>query len=149
MNYAYLGLQGFWGFYSSIGLTSVSWPRRSFLVGEIFFNLHILQNPLLIGVFLIRVYCGAQDISLYTYVWRPSKAISDSSKVYLSSSACLVHSVSYLSPSTYPSRHLWLPVDQKSVVISFRMGPSILFCHCSRYSRVGETDDFVRVVAFI
>ena len=102
--------EGFGFFYSSIGLTSTPWPRRSFLVGEIFFNLHILQNPFLIGVFLIRVYCGAQDISLYTYVWRPSKAMSDSSKVRLSPSASFRQ---LLIPSIYSSCLVQVFVDLK------------------------------------
>ena len=37
------------------------------------------KNPFLIGVFLIRGKRGAQDISLYTHAWRPSKATSGSS----------------------------------------------------------------------
>ena len=49
-------------FYSSIGLKLVPWLRRCFLVGGILFNLCILRNPFLIGVFLIRVYCGVQGI---------------------------------------------------------------------------------------
>ena len=61
-NYAYLGLQGFWRFYSSIGLTIIPWPRRCFLVGEILFNSRILRNSFLIGVFLNRVFCGVQGI---------------------------------------------------------------------------------------
>ena len=61
-NYAYLDLWEFWGFYSSIGLTLAPWLRRCFLVGKILFNSHILQNPFLIGVFLIRVYRRVQGI---------------------------------------------------------------------------------------
>ena len=61
-NYAYLGLQGFWRFYSSIGLTIIPWPRRCFLVGEILFNSRILRNSFLIGVFLTRVFCWVQGI---------------------------------------------------------------------------------------
>ena len=36
------------GFYSSMGLAFVPWLRRSFLVGEIFFNSRILRDPFLI-----------------------------------------------------------------------------------------------------
>ena len=36
---------------------------------------------------LIRVKLGVQDVSLYTYVWRPSKAMLDLSKVYMPPSA--------------------------------------------------------------
>ena len=72
------------GFYSSIGLTSVPWHRRPFLVGKIFMNACILQDPFLVGIPLIRVNRGVQDVSLYTHVWSPSKAMSDPSEVYLS-----------------------------------------------------------------
>ena len=34
-------------------------------MGEILFNLHILRNPFLIGVFLIRVYRGVQGIFIH------------------------------------------------------------------------------------
>ena len=61
-NYAQLGLRGFWGFYSSIRLTLVPWPKRRFLVGEILFNSRILQNSFHIGVFLTRVFHRVQDI---------------------------------------------------------------------------------------
>ena len=60
-----------------MGLTSAPWLRGSFLVGENLFNLRILQNPFLVGVFLIRLKRGMQDISLYTRACRPSKNILD------------------------------------------------------------------------
>ena len=56
-------------------------------MGNILVNAHILRDPLFIGILLIRVNCGAQDVSLCTHAWRPSKALSDPSKVSLSSSA--------------------------------------------------------------
>ena len=83
MNYAYLGLRGSWDFYSSIRLIFVLWLRRSFLLGEIFFNSRILRDLFLIRLPLIRVNRGVQDIFLYTCAWRPSKTMSDSSKVCL------------------------------------------------------------------
>ena len=43
------------------------WLRRCFLVGEILFNLRILQSPFLIGLSLIKGNRGVQDISLHTY----------------------------------------------------------------------------------
>ena len=97
MNYAYLDLWGSRVFYSSVGLTSMPWLRRCFLVGEKLFISCILQNPFLVGVFLIRVKCGAQDISLYTYVCEPCKRH--------------VGPVSFI-PSTYPSmkRHFGHPM---------------------------------------
>ena len=88
MNYAYLDLWGSRGFYSNVGLTSVPWLRRCFLVREKLFIPRILRNPFLVGVFLIRVKCGAQDISLYTYACEPRKRH--------------VGLVSFI-PSTYPS----------------------------------------------
>ena len=48
------------------------WLRKCFLVGEILFKLRILRSSFLIGLFLIKVKRGAQDISLYTYACRPS-----------------------------------------------------------------------------
>ena len=39
----------------------------------------ILRNPFLVRVLLISTKCEAQDISLYTQMWRPSKAMSGSS----------------------------------------------------------------------
>ena len=59
--------EGFGVFYSSIGLTSVPWHRGHFLVGKIFINTCVLRDPFLVGIPLIGVSCGAQDISLYTY----------------------------------------------------------------------------------
>ena len=41
-------------------------------MGKKLFISHILRNPFLVGVFLIRVKCGAQDISLYTCACRSS-----------------------------------------------------------------------------
>ena len=61
------------GFYINVGLTLVPWLRRCFLVGKKLFISRI-SNPFLVGVFLIRVKRGAQDISLYTYACRSSHA---------------------------------------------------------------------------
>ena len=55
-------------------------------VGKIFITMHILQDPFLVGIPSIRVSRGAQVVSLYIHAWRLSKAMSDSSKVYLSPS---------------------------------------------------------------
>ena len=62
----------------------VPWHRGLFLVGKIFINTCILWDPFLVGIPLIRVSREAQDVSLYIHTWRPSKAMSDPSKVYLS-----------------------------------------------------------------
>ena len=86
-NCAYLRLWGFWGFYSSVGSKSMPWSRSSFLLGENLFNPCIFRNPFLIGVFLIRGKRGAQNISLYTHTWRPSKAPSNSLEIHIFPSA--------------------------------------------------------------
>ena len=77
------------------------WHRRLFLVGKIFINARILRDPFLVGISLIRVSCGAQDVSLYIHVWGPSKAMSDSSKIYRS---LLVSFCRLFSLSMHPSR---------------------------------------------
>ena len=79
--------EGLSGFYSSVGLTSVPWLRRCFLVGEKLFILRILRNPFFVGVSLVRVKRGAQYISLYTHAWILNKAMSDSSNIHISPSA--------------------------------------------------------------
>ena len=79
VNYAYLGLEGFWNFYSSVELTFISWRGRSFLVGKILINTCILRDPFLVETLLIRVNCGVQDISLCRYPWGSSKAMLDPS----------------------------------------------------------------------
>ena len=56
-------------------------------MGKIFINARILRDPFLVGIPSNRVSCGVQDVSLYIHAWGPSKATSDPSKVYLSSSA--------------------------------------------------------------
>ena len=78
---------------------------------------------------MIRVKCGTQDISLYTHAWRPSKATSDSSKIYVS--------------------HLASP--QQLVVSSSKVPPL-----ASRWNRrlytiaelMSKVDGFIRTVAF-
>ena len=67
---------------------------------KIFINAYILQDPFLVGIPSIRVSRGAQDVSLYIRVWGPSKAMSDPSKVYLSSSASFLQ---LLIPSMHSS----------------------------------------------
>ena len=77
----------FWGFYSSVELVSVPWWRRSFLVGKILINTRILLDPFLVRILSIKVNHGAQDVSLYVYLWGPSKAMLDPSQVSFSPSA--------------------------------------------------------------
>ena len=67
-------------------MTFVPWHKGLFLVGKIFINMRILRDPFLVGIPSIRVSRGAQDVSLYIHTWRPSKAMSNPSKVYLSPS---------------------------------------------------------------
>ena len=76
--------EGFGGFYSNVELTFVPWRRGSFLVGMILSNTRIVQDLFLVGILLIKVNRGVQDVSLYTHAWGPSKALSDLSKVSLS-----------------------------------------------------------------
>ena len=91
----------------------VPWHRGLFLVGKIFITTRILRDPFLVGIPSIRVSRGAQDVSLYIHTWRPSKAMSDSSKVYLFPSASFhqllilsMHS-SRLIQVSHPSASLW------------------------------------------
>ena len=58
--------------------------ERAFLCREDSINTHILQEPFLVRILLIRVNRGTQDVSLYTHAWKPSKALSDLSKFSLS-----------------------------------------------------------------
>ena len=74
----------FRGFLQQVGLTFVPWHEGFFLVEKIFITTHILRDPFLVGIPLIRVSREAQDVSLYIHAWRPSKAMSDSSRIYLS-----------------------------------------------------------------
>ena len=50
--------EGLRGFYSSIRLTFVSWLRRSFPVGDIFFASLILRDPFLIGLSWLKLNVG-------------------------------------------------------------------------------------------
>jgi len=52
--------------------------------------MRILQDPFLIGILLIRVNSGVQDVSLYTHSWRESKATLDLSKASFFLSASLL-----------------------------------------------------------
>ena len=79
-----------------LGKLSIPWFMRVLgfllLVGLIF----IPTRGFLVGIPLIRVSHGAQDVSLYVHGWGPRKATSDPSKVYLSLSAsfCQLFSLS-------------------------------------------------------
>ena len=136
--------EGLEGFYSSIGLTYTPWLRRSFLVGDIFFNFAYLIGSFPYGTPLIRVNRGAQDISLYTHTWRPSKAMSDSSKVRLSPSASFRQ---LLIPSIYSSCLVQVFVDLK--VHRQLWGGTIDFIlSLFGYERASEPDEFIRTIAF-
>ena len=58
--------------------------ERAFLCREDSHNMRILREPFLVRILLIRVNREAQDVSLHTHAWRPSKALSDLSKFSLS-----------------------------------------------------------------
>ena len=151
MNYAYLGLRGSWDFYNSMRLIFVLWLRRSFLLGEIFFNSRILRDHFLIGLPLIRVNRGVQDISLYTYVWRPNKAMSDSSKV------CLLPTASFcqlLIPSMCFSRLVQMLLGLKAHSLASRWNHRLytwLFMKArptssSRPSPLPNMDKFINII---
>ena len=55
----------------SLGAFIVALFKKMFLVGEKLFISLILWNPFLVGIFLIRVKCGTQDIPLHTYACEP------------------------------------------------------------------------------
>ena len=57
----------------SLGAFIVALFKKMFLVGEKLFISRILRNLFLVGIFLIRVKCGAQDIPLYSYACEPCK----------------------------------------------------------------------------
>ena len=117
------------GFYSSVELTFVPWRRGSFLVGKILINTCILQDPFLIGILLIRVNHGVQDISLYTHSWRASKATLDSSKASFSPSASL-------------SSH--------TDVVGYWDGVVSLWYRCSRFSEcTTKADGFIGIVGYL
>ena len=90
-------------------------------MGKIFINARILWDPFLIGLPLIRVSRGAQDISLYIHAWGSSKAMSDSSKVYLSLSASF-HQLLILS--MHSSRLI------QGALVSLDVEPSAPWCRC-------------------
>ena len=70
-------------------------------MGKILINERILWDPFHVGVPLIRVSRGAQDVSLYIHAWGLSKATSNPSKVYPSPSTSF-HQL--FSPSIHPGR---------------------------------------------
>ena len=65
-----------------VDIRSLAW--RVFPCREDLHYYAYLAGSFLVGIPLIRVSRGAQDVSLYIHAWRPSKAMSDSSKIYLS-----------------------------------------------------------------
>ena len=67
---------------------------------------------------MIRVKYGAQDISLYAYARRPSKAMLDLSKARLSSSASLRQ---LLIPFIYSSHLVQVFVELKVLASALRL----------------------------
>ena len=53
-------------------------------MGKILINARILWDSFLVEILLIRVISGAQDVSIYTHSWSPSKAMLDPSRASLS-----------------------------------------------------------------
>ena len=116
VNYAYLDLWGSWGFYSSVVLASVPWLRRCFLVGERLFISRILRNPFLVGVFLIRAKCGAQDISLYTLCVRTTQ------ETWLT---CQLHLVNL----SFHDTSFWSSLTHALMTFSCSRHPQYGYCH--------------------
>ena len=116
------------------------WSRSSFLIGENLFNPCIFQNPFLIGVFLIRGKRGAQNISLYTHTWRPSKAPSDSLEIHISPSAYSLQLIlfSLLSP-TYGLQLTLFNLLSSAYCLQLtmpKMQPSSMGWSCRLYNKV-------------
>ena len=123
----------FWGFYSSAELTFISWWRGSFLVGKILLNTRISWDFFLIGIPLIRVNRGVQDISLHGCSWRSSKAMLDPS--------CSLFSLAYYFTRGFPHLHVYA-VKYRGEVIGLR--------HLFRMSsHVGEADEPNGAVDFL
>ena len=61
--------------------------ERVFPYGKILIIAQILWDSFLVEILLVRVICGAQDVSIYTHSWSPSKAMLGSSMASLSPSA--------------------------------------------------------------
>ena len=119
-----------------MGLIFVPWFRRSFLVGEIFFNSHILLDLFLIGLSWLGLSVGHK---IFPYMlMREGQAMSASSKVRLSSLASLrqLH-----IPSMYSS-HL------VQVFVVFKVQPSTFILSLLGCERASEVDEFIRTVAF-
>ena len=106
---------GFWGFYSSVEPTLISWWRRYFLVGEIFINIHNLWDDSLTGIPIIMVERGAQDISILESLetthatWLPCRCIGW--HVASTNRLLFIHSLK----STYPSPYLSILVMNLSI----------------------------------
>ena len=105
-------------------MTFLLWHKGLFLVGKILINERILWDPFHVGVPLIRVSRGAQDVSLYIHAWGLSKATSNPSKVYPSPSASFRQ---VLNPSIHSSH---------SSVINLKAHLSALRWNCRLYGVV-------------
>ena len=119
-----------------MGLIFVPWFRRSFLVGEILFNSHILLDLFLIGLSWLGLSVGHK---IFPYMlMREGQAMSASSKVRLSSLASLrqLH-----IPSMYYSRLV-------QVFVVFKVQPSSFILSLLGRERASEVDEFIRTVAF-
>lgn len=126
-------------------MTFVTWHRGFFLVGKIFITMRILWDPFLIGIPLIRVSRGAQNVSLYIHAWRPSKAMSNSSKVYLSPPASfrqlLILSMHYgrLIQALHPSTSWW----------NCRLYGVVVYKGTSKVVGLSESSALLHVIEFI
>ena len=111
-------------------------------MGKIFINARILWDPFLLRIPLIRVSCGAQDVSLYVHAWGPSKAMGDLSKVYLSPSPSFRQTFS-------PSMHFGHLI---SSVIDLKAHPFALRWNCRLFGVINgctsKVIGFLRFVSF-
>ena len=120
-------------------MTFVSWYKGLFLVGKIFINTHILQNPFLVGIPSIRVSRGVQDVPLYIHAWKPSKAMSNPSKVYLSLSTSFRH---LLIPSMHSGRLIQVLLHPSALRWNYRLYGVVVYECTSKVVR------FIRTVSF-
>ena len=76
INYAYLFSKGLLGFYSRVDPNSQTCVTSLFLIGKIFINVHIFQNPSFVGVlFVVGLYGLRLIVRLklfpFKIPWRP------------------------------------------------------------------------------
>ena len=76
VNYAYLFSKGLWGFYSRVEPNSQTYVTSLFLIGKIFINVHMFQNPSFVGILFSVGFYGLGlivGLKLFSFriPWRP------------------------------------------------------------------------------